>query len=329
MSRGAGKAGWQIRSLDQIGITQAGSTPKTAEKDNFGDFVPFIKPSDFNPDGSVEYTNAGLSEMGLRKARRIPESSVLMVCIGATIGKCGYCDRVVTTNQQINSLTPFDGLLHKFVFYQMLTGSFQRRVLLSSGQATLPIINKSKWSALTLTFPPLPEQRRIVAILDEAFDGIATAKANAEKNLQNGRALFESHLQAVFAQSGPDWGKRQSLGDIFHIGSSKRVYAEDWTFSGVPFYGGKEIVKLSRGETGVVSQAYISEKQYGDLASLYDMPRKGDILMTARGTIGVGYVVQEGDKFYYKDGNIISFRQKVPTNPYFVLFAFRALRRNS
>ena len=46
--------------------------------------------------------------------------------------------------------------------------------------------------------PPLPEQRRIVGILDEAFDGIATAKANAEKNLQNARALFESHLNAVF-----------------------------------------------------------------------------------------------------------------------------------
>jgi type I restriction enzyme S subunit len=43
--------------------------------------------------------------------------------------------------------------------------------------------------------PPLPEQRRIVGILDEAFEGIATAKANAEKNLQNARALFESHLQ--------------------------------------------------------------------------------------------------------------------------------------
>ena len=48
--------------------------------------------------------------------------------------------------------------------------------------------------------PPLPEQQRIVGILDEAFEGIATAKANAEKNLQNARALFESHLQSVFTQ---------------------------------------------------------------------------------------------------------------------------------
>ncbi len=61
--------------------------------------------------------------------------------------------------------------------------------------------------------PPLPEQRRIVGILDEAFAGIATAKANAEKNLQNARALFESHLQAVFTQRGEGWVEH-SLGEV-------------------------------------------------------------------------------------------------------------------
>ena len=62
--------------------------------------------------------------------------------------------------------------------------------------------------------PPLPEQRRIVGILDEAFDGIATAKANAEKNLQNARALFESHLQAVFTQRGKGgWRSRLEVGE--------------------------------------------------------------------------------------------------------------------
>lgn len=61
--------------------------------------------------------------------------------------------------------------------------------------------------------PPLPEQQRIVGILDEAFDGIATAKANAEQNLQNARALFESHLQSVFTQRGEGW-KMKTLEEI-------------------------------------------------------------------------------------------------------------------
>ena len=100
--------GWVEKRLDEIGTLQTGSTPKTSENGNVGDFIPFVKPSDFATDGSVGYANNGLSEVGLAKARRVPAGSVLMVCIGATIGKCGYCDRDVTTNQQINSLTPVD-----------------------------------------------------------------------------------------------------------------------------------------------------------------------------------------------------------------------------
>jgi len=66
---------------------------------------------------------------------------------------------------------------------------------------------------------PIPEQQRIVGILDEAFDGIATAKANAEQNLRNARALFESHLQSVFTQRGEGWVEK-SLSDVCAITST-------------------------------------------------------------------------------------------------------------
>ena len=71
-------------------------------------------------------------------------------------------------------------------------------------------------SKLPIPVPPLPEQQRIVGILDEAFEGIATAKANAEKNLQNARALFESHLQSVFTQRGEGWVEKR-LGEVAAI----------------------------------------------------------------------------------------------------------------
>ena len=71
-----------------------------------------------------------------------------------------------------------------------------------------------------LPIPPLPEQQRIVGILDEAFEGIATAKANAEKNLQNARALFESHLQSVFTQRGDGWVDTQ-LGEFCEFFNGK------------------------------------------------------------------------------------------------------------
>ncbi len=93
-------------------------------------------------------------------------------------------------------------LNREFLFYQLL--HLQPEIAGKQG-AVFASISKSEIEALFIAFVPLPEQQRIVGILDEAFEGIATAKANAEKNLQNARALFESHLQSVFTQRGEGW----------------------------------------------------------------------------------------------------------------------------
>ncbi len=191
--------GWVEKRLDQIGTTQTGSTPSTSDKENYGNFIPFIKPADFNEDGSLNYGNAGLTEKGLLKARKVRAGSVLMVCIGATIGKCGYCDRDVTTNQQVNSLTPFKGTFYKLVYYQMRTRDFQRRMLLSSAQATLPIINKSKWEALTILLPQKTgEQSRIVMELAGLDKEAARLKSTYQKKLHALEALKKSLLNKAF-----------------------------------------------------------------------------------------------------------------------------------
>lgn len=180
-------------------MTQTGSTPKTSERDNYGSFIPFIKPADFNTDGSLDYENDGLTKKGLSEARKVAAGSVLMVCIGATIGKCGYSDRDITTNQQINALTPFDGVSNKFVYYQMLTESFQQRVLGSSGQATLPIINKSKWSALAVALPPgLEEQERIADKLGALYKETRRLGSIYEGKIAALEALKKSLLHQAF-----------------------------------------------------------------------------------------------------------------------------------
>ena len=74
---------------------------------------------------------------------------------------------------------------------------------------TVPKLNQGNLREIPIPLPPLPEQQRIVGILDEAFEGIAIAKTNAEKNLQNARALFESHLQSVFTRRGERWDNDQ------------------------------------------------------------------------------------------------------------------------
>jgi type I restriction enzyme S subunit len=108
--------------------------------------------------------------------------------------------------------------------------------------------------------PPLPEQQRIVAILDEALEGIATAKANAEKNLLNARAIFESHLQSVFAQRGPGWVDT-TVDKISTNLDNKRVpITKNVRTSGkYPYYGASGIVDyvgdyIFEGDTLLVSE---------------------------------------------------------------------------
>lgn len=93
----------------------------------------------------------------------------------------------------------------------------------------------------SIDHPSLPEQRRIVAILDEAFEAIATAKANAEKNLQNARELFDSHLDAVLAQGGDGWVEAPIV-DCFKVRSGDFLPAKGMASEGdVPVYGGNGI----------------------------------------------------------------------------------------
>jgi len=122
----------------------------------------------------------------------------------------------------------------------------------------------------------------------------------------------------------PDGWKWKKLGDLFDIGSSKRVHQKDWTTEGVPFYRAREVVLLSKNGS-VDNELFISESMYQSFAAKYGLPENGDILVTGVGTLGVCYVVKENDKFYYKDGNIICLKRKSEEiNSRFVEYAFQS-----
>ena len=200
VSFGGDTSDWEEYDLNDLGTIQTGSTPPTAEEGMSGDFVPFVKPGDFLPDGSLRYDNNGLSQKGASVSRLIKAGSALMVCIGATIGKAGFTDRQITTNQQINSVTPKEGVSGEYLYYQMLTPEFQASVIHRSGQATLPIINKSKWSSLRVKLPKQrSKQIEIVeklALIRSQVDGLL---ACYQAKLAQIDALRQSLLQKAFA----------------------------------------------------------------------------------------------------------------------------------
>ncbi len=195
--------GWEEKKLSEIGNAQTGTTPKTIEKENFGDFIPFIKPADvnFSDLGDIRYDNDGLSEIGLKKGRVMEKGSTLMVCIGATIGKVGFAEVRVSCNQQINSLTVKSGFEPKFIYYAMISKNFQEKVLNAGkgAQATLPIINKSKWESLTVPFPKsLKEQQTFVHRLDTLRAETQKLEAIYRQKINNLEELKKSILQKAF-----------------------------------------------------------------------------------------------------------------------------------
>lgn len=195
----SGSEGWREFQIKELGKVVTGNTPTTSEPKNYGDFISFVKPGDFNSDGTIDLEKQKLSQIGMSVSRVVKEKSALMVCIGATIGKCGFVDVDVVTNQQINSVTPNSDFSHKFIYLQMLTSSFQKKILDSSGQATLPIINKSKWESLTMKFPPLSKQIEIVERFENLrFETVNLKNSQIEK-IKNCHQLKQSILKKAFA----------------------------------------------------------------------------------------------------------------------------------
>ena len=97
-----------------------------------------------------------------------------------------------------------------------------------------------------------------------------------------------------------------NLGDICRITSSKRIFAKEYRTSGVPFYRGKEIIEKHNGRK-VSNELYISKERYEEIRNKFDVPKKGDILLSSVGTLGVAWLVDE-DEFYFKDGNLTWLR---------------------
>lgn len=196
----ADRPDWPKRSLKELGKIQTGGTPKSSDKGHYGQYIPFIKPGDFARDGSLNYNNDGLSEKGALSARRVRAGSALMVCIGATIGKAGYCTQDVTTNQQINSLTPNASADGRFIYYNFIKSGFQSEVIAKSGQATLPIINKSKWSELMIGVPSdLSVQVGIADKLHAMRLLVDQALAGYRQKLNDLAELRQVLLQQAFA----------------------------------------------------------------------------------------------------------------------------------
>ena len=193
--------GWSWATYAQTGDVTTGFTPPTGDPANFGGNIPFFKPSDLDVGENVVKAREYLSEKGVAKGRSLKAGSVLVTCIGATIGKTGLAGVDCATNQQINAVTLWpEGANPVFVYHWTASLAGQAQILDNSSATTLPILNKSKFEALSVPLPPLNEQHRIVAEVDRRLSLVRGVEVEVDANLKRAQALRQSTLSKAFAK---------------------------------------------------------------------------------------------------------------------------------
>jgi type I restriction enzyme S subunit len=193
--------GWEWVRLGSTGVCGTGKTPKTSDREFYDSGeVPFIGPGQITGQGHIIAPDKYITKKAFEHSNIAKEKDILMVCIGGSIGKCAVVRNKVAFNQQINCISPLL-VEFKYVFYAMKTSIFQSSLLSKSTGSATPIINRLKWEELKIPLPPLSEQPRIVAKVDQ----LMTLCDELEYNLYQSHPDGEKLLKAVvekFSSSG-------------------------------------------------------------------------------------------------------------------------------
>lgn len=183
---------WEIKKLGDIGDIVTGNTPPTTDADNYGGDFLFAGPGDLGINKYVKNTEKRLSNKGYALARRYPANSILITCIGSTIGKIGVAYEELSSNQQINAIIPNNTYSSDFMYYALSNISY--KIKSAASEQAVPIINKSTFGSIEILVPKLNEQQAISQILSNMDLEIDTLKEKQEKYKQVKQGMMQELL---------------------------------------------------------------------------------------------------------------------------------------
>ena len=242
---------------------------------------------------------------------------VLLNITGASIGRSVVADSRIeggNVNQHVciirvkpDELSPF------FLNQYLISHDGQKQIDSFQAGGNRQGLNFEQIRSFLIPLPAVFAEQQKIAECLSSVDELMAAQARKVDALK-------THKKGLMQQLFPREGETQPrlrfpefqnvggwvvkpLGEVFQITSSKRVHESDWTPTGVPFYRAREIVALSKREP--IQPLFISEELYAAYCKQTGEIREGHLLVTGVGSIGVPYLVKAGDRFYFKDGNII------------------------
>ncbi len=220
------RSAWKWLTLADVGKIITGNTPPTADAENYGDAIPFVKPTEL-VDRGIRSAPSGLAPQAMGKARVVPTGAVLVSCIG-NLGKTGIAQVPVAFNQQINAVVFNENVIPEFGFYYAQT--LKPWLYGQSSATTIPIVNKGKFQQARFPLAPLDEQREIVAELEKQFSRLDEAVAN----LQRVKANLKRYKDSVYSEAFGN-APNSTLGDLIEVGPQNGLYLPKHMYGdGVP-----------------------------------------------------------------------------------------------
>lgn len=307
---------WQVKELHEIcNISRGRFSPRPRNNPiYYGGAIPFVQTGDVTKcNGLITKYTQTLNELGLNVSILFKKGTILMT-IAANIGYTGILQLDMACPDSLVAINGISGVSNEFLNFWFIYRRLKIEDLSTSGAQKN--LNIELLSPFQVPVPKIEEQCAIVTALSDTDALISSL----DKLIAKKRKIKKGAMQEIFKPK-KGWGVK-SLGSLFEITSSKRVFQSEWMNKGIPFYRARELAVL--GESGYVdNQLYVSREMYDAYKKSYGVPKIGDMLVTGVGTLGKTFVVTNDREFYFKDGNIIWFKINGSVNSEFLNQLFK------
>lgn len=325
---------WEQRKFSEMVIIERGGSPRPIDKfiTNDENGLNWVKIGDAPEQGNyITKTAEKIKSEGLSKTREVHPGDLILsnsMSFGRpyimAINGCIHDGWLAIRNTEKR----FD---LKFLCTLLGTDSMLDQYKAMAAGSTVNNLNKELVGSTTVSFPKIDEQVKIGEYFANLDNLIALHQRKYDK-LQN---LKKAMLEKMFPKNGSNvpeirfkgftdaWEQRK-LGNMMDVTSVKRIHQSDWTDSGVRFLRARDIVAESKNEE-VSEPIFISQEKYDEYSAVSGKVEKGDLLVTGVGTIGVPMLINSEEPLYFKDGNIIWFKNKNAIDGRFFYHSFKGL----
>ena len=317
---------WSKRKLKEVGDIITGTTPSTKEKDNFDNqsFL-WVTPGDIHGQKYVIKTERYLTEKGIKNGREIPKNSVLVTCIGATIGKICILPEKGSCNQQLNAIIPNEEFNSDFIYYSIQKNT--EKLKLYAGNTATPILNKKTFGNISYNFPNIHEQNKIGKFLSAIDKKIELL----EKKYQKVSILKDYYYSTIFNLNTLDTLKTEYeellLEEIvtkFSTGLNPRKNFK-LNDGGSNFY-----VTIKNFGNGILNLDEKCDKIDDNALNLINKRsdlKKDDLLFASIGRVGEVYLIKEDPVNWNINESVFSLRgDKNKVNPKFLYCLMKSNR---